>query len=216
MRIRTAAVAGLVVAAGLAGPAAAAPKKLCNLVVDGTGDTFALRYQDTYHSLGVPYGPQEDKLDLTGADLGSSTKFFTAVIRVKNVSATVGTAPGGVEYDVNFTNPSYAGTLYLRAIYPSSGSPVYEFGYRTGAVATTLPTKLADATGFVDPKRNEIHITVPAGAFANAGGLKPNAKIAFGEVTAGRYAGGRAVFADVVVGDKVYPTHAASCVTPGK
>jgi len=224
MTTRRAAAAALALTLAATGAAHAAPKAkpkpkpkpLCNLVTDPSGDTFALRYQDSYHTQGAPYGPQEDGLDLLGADFGSDAKSFTAVVRVKNLSAAVGTAPGGVEFDVNFTSPKAELPLYLRAVYPANAAPFYEFGSRESYVVTSLATKIADATGFVDKAKNEVHITVPVAAFKTVGGLAAGTKLAFGEVTSGRYAGGRAVFADVVVGEKTYPAGAYSCVTPGK
>jgi hypothetical protein len=223
MRARTALLASLLAVGSVAGIGHAAAKKPCQLVKDPAGDTFLARYQETAKGLGapVPYGPQEDSLDILSADVASNAKTLTAVIRVKKLS-TASTSPGGTSYDVNFTIPGAEFPLYVRAVLAAGAAPTFEAGYKEPippAVVslTTLATKLADGTGIADPKTSEIRIHIPISAFSKQGkGLTPGTKLSLGEITAARYAGGRGLFADVVVATQIYKAGAVNCVTPGK
>jgi hypothetical protein len=222
MRARTVLLVSLLAVGSLAGAGHAA-KKPCLLVQDPAGDTFAARYQETGQELGapVPYGPQEDSLDLVSADVASNAKTLTAVIRVNKLSDAA-TSPAGRSYDLNFTIPGAPNALYIRAVLATGSAPTYEAGYKMpvgaeGINPTTLATKLADGTGTADTKKNEIRIHVPISAFSKQGkGIKPGTKLSLGEITAGRYAAGRGVFADVVVAEKIYKAGAVNCVNPGK
>jgi hypothetical protein len=200
------------VVAGGAVAAPAKPKPVCNLVQDAESDTFLLRYQDTAGA----YGPQEDSLDIVSADLASDAKTLTGVIRVKSLAAAAATSPGGVSYDINFTTPDIASPVYVRAVVPSSGEPTAEAGTRENAVVTSIATPLGDGTVVVDTKKNEVRFSFPLADFTPAGGLKPGAKLTFGDVTTGRAAGSRGVFADAATSDKTYTVGAPSCVVPGK
>ena len=223
MRARTALLVSLISVGTVAGVAEAAPKpkpkpKPCKLVTDPANDTFAARYQETANELGapVPYGPQEDTLDILSVDIASNAKTLTAVIRVKKLG-TAATSPGGISFDVNFTIPDGTAPLYLRAVAAAGATPTFEGGTKTSAVATTVANKLADGTGVLDTKTNEIRIHVPIAAFKAQGkGITPTKALTLGEISAGRYAAGRGVFADVVVAGKVYKAGAVNCVTPGK
>ena len=218
MRARTALLASLITVGSVAGLAEAAPKKLpCLLVTDPANDTFLARQQDQYHPQGAPYGPQEDGLDIVSADIASDGKILTAVVRLKNLAAAVATAPGGRSVDVNFTIPDFEYILYVRAV-DTGGAPTFEAGFKEPLPAvTTLPTKLGDGTGVLDAKTNEVRIHVPLAVFSKQGsGIKAGKKLSIGEITTGRYAGGRGVFSDVVVAEKVYTAGAKNCVKPGK
>jgi hypothetical protein len=200
----------------LAGGAAAAPAKpkpVCNLVQDAENDTFLVRAQDTAGA----FGPQEDAMDIVSADLASDAKTLTGVIRVKDLAAATATSPGGVSYDINFTTPDIDSPVYIRAFVPGSGDPVTDAGTRESVVVTSLATSLGEGTAVVDEAKNEVRFSFPLAHFTPAGGLKPGAKLTFGDVTTGRALNsGRAVFADVATSDKTYTVGAPSCVAPGK
>lgn len=217
MRLRTALLASGLAVAALASPSSAAPK--CNIVTDAAGDTFLLRYQEI--PPGGAYGPQEDSLDIVSADLASDGKVLTAVIRLKNLAAAASTSPGGAGYDLNFTSPNSKLGLFMRATRTSAGE-VFEAGFKDpvgagGINLTTLSTILSPATGVFDAAKNEIRMHVPLAVFDAQGGIKKDNLLTFGEVTSGRAAGSRSVFADAAVAEAAtYKVGADSCVKPGK
>lgn len=205
-------LAGAATAAPAKAPAKAkAAKAVCNLFSDPKGDTFALRSQDTAGQ----YGPQEDGLDIVSGDLASDATTLTGVLRVANLSAAVPTSPGGVSFDINFLSGASDAPLYIRAVVTAAGSTA-EAGTRETLVATSLPTPLGAGTVIVDKPKNEVRFSFPLALFASVGGLKPGAKLVFGDVTTGRAIGARAVFADVASQVKGYAVGARSCVIPGK
>lgn len=215
MRARPALALALLPALLVGGAATAAPAKakpVCNLVVDPQDDTFLLRSQDGAGT----YGPQENTADILSADVASDAKTLTGVIRVKSLAAAAATSPGGISYDINFTTASIAAPVYVRALVPSSGAPTAEAGTRESVVVTSLSAPLGAGTVTVDKAKNEVRFSFPVSLFTPAGGLKPGTKITFGDITTGRAAGSRAVFADVATGGKAYTIGAPSCVVPGK
>jgi hypothetical protein len=196
-----------------AGGAVAAPAKVaCNLVTDAKDDTFLLRSQDGAGA----FGPQEDAADIVSADVASDAKNITGVIRVKSLAAAPSTAPGGLSYDINLTSSATDLPLYIRAIVPSSGAPTAEAGSRESVVVTSISVPLGSGTVVVDKAKNEVRFSFPVALFDSVGGLKPGTKLNFGDVTTGRAAGSRAVFADVAVEGKTYAAGTKSCVVPGK
>lgn len=217
MRVRllraatTAGVLGLVASAGLAA-AAPAPKPVCNLIDDPKDDTFLVRAQDGAGT----YGPQEDSLDIVTADVATDAKTLTGVIRVKSLAAAAATSPGGASYDINFTTPSSPSPLYVRAVVPSTGEPTAEAGSRESLVVTSVSAALGAGTVVVDEAKNEVRFSFPLDHFKAVGGLKPGAKLTFGDITTGRAAGSRAVFADAATSTKTYTVGAPSCVAVGK
>lgn len=220
MRTRPVLAVTLAASLTLAGGAAlAAPKKkpapkpkpVCNVVTDDTGDTFLLRSQD-----GVQPGPQEDALDLVSADLASDGKTITAAIRVKAISAAAPTAPGGRGFDINFAGPANPTELFVRATVSATGAVTTEAGSRGETVGVTrVSTVLGTGTGVLDAAKNEVRFSFPVAVFATVGGFKVGDTLAFGEITTGRAAGPRAVFADVAVPGTSYKVGTPSCVPLG-
>lgn len=209
---RTAVAASLALSLAAAGGALAGPKPSCNLITDEEGDTFLLRTQDGPGA----YGPQEDTADIVSADVATDAKTITGVIRVKSLASAASTSPGGISYDINFTTDSIDAPLYIRAVVPRSGEPTSEAGSRQSVVVTSVSAPLGEGEVVVDADNNEVRFSFPIAYFDELGGLKPGAKLAFGDVTTGRAAGSRAVFADVAASDKTYTVGAQSCVKPGK
>lgn len=215
MKLRAALAASctLALAASGASAFAAAPHKACNLVKDNTGDTFALRSQDT----AAKYGPQEDSLDIKTVDIATNAKYVTGVMRVVKLAATPPTSPYGVSYEIEWLVPGSDNPLYLAAERSLDGGDVFVAGFRDAT--SNLGTALATVKGTFDVAKSEIRITAPVGVFSGQGkGMKPGVKITFGDLdqTASRNGVAVSVFADVVRSGVVYTTGAPSCVTPGK
>lgn len=221
--MRTRPTLALVVAASLltaGGVAAAAPKPkpkpkpkpVCNVVTDEKDDTFLLRSQD-----GTQPGPQENGLDLVSADLASDGKTITAAVRVVDIDAAVPTSPGGRGFDINFAGPANAAELFVRAVVSATGAVTTEAGNRGETVGVTrLSTVLASGTGVLDVAKNEVRFSFPVSVFTPAGGFKVGDSLSFGEITTGRVAGPRAVFADVAVPGTLYKVGTPSCLAVGK
>ena len=212
----------------VSGAATAAPVKVCNLVTDPSGDTFLLRYQDELPLAGhvLPYGPQEDGLDITSVDVATNATTITAVVRFKAVSSAIATSPRGYTARVQFATPDALGadrTFYLDALV-TGGTGTFQAGYRD--VTANVSTKLTDATGVIDTKANEIRISAPLSAWASTnGGLKNGTVLDMGyDQTASRFVAtnpatgsNTSAFADVVVGEeKSYKVGTPSCVPVGK
>jgi len=229
MNVRTAALLAVALTATGVGTAQAATKpkpapKLCNIVQDPTGDTFAFRSQELVKT----FGPQENAFDITSADIASDGKVVTAVVRVKALSTAIQTSPLGSAYAFDFKLPTSEDTASLRAVFVTGQAPYYEATYKKD-IANSPSTFLGTATGSYDTKKNEVHITAPVGLFAVLGEMKKNTLIQPADDAA---ASGRAVppspgvkdqpvatrfvFADVAAPLKSIRVGAPSCVTPGK
>lgn len=217
MRVLTVtALASTVLLTGVAGHADAAkrpkPKPIppvCNLVTDPKGDTYITRDQDI---IGV-YGPQEDALDITSADIASDAKNITAVIRVVKLAKTIATG-AGQGYELEFTSPGAAGPLYLAASI-LNGTETYSVGKRD-ATTNTSTSLGKDATGVFDLAKSEVRITAPISDFASEGqGAKPGARLSPTLVTASRNLVAVNVFADNASGTGTYIAGNPSCVKVG-
>lgn len=226
MKTRSAVVLALTAAAltGTAADAAPKPKPVCKIVLDGTGDTFLARPQET-----AGPGPQEDGFDITSADIASDAKTLTAVIRVKKLSTAIQTSPAGAGFAFDFLLPSSPMQGSLRAVYVTGQPAYYEATYKDPSVPNSPSTFLGLAKGFADTKKNEVHISVPVSMFSVLGQIKKGTKIqpAGDAATSGRAVppspgtkgqpvATRYAFADVATESKIYTVGAKSCVTPGK
>ena len=223
MNVRIAvALAAAVCCIGAAAEAAPV-KKVCNLVVDGTGDTFAARAQD-----GTAPGPQDNAFDIKSADIASDGKFVTAAIRVASLSAAQ-TSPQGRGFAFDFLLPSSDMQGSLRAVLITGQAPYFEATYKDPSVPNSPSTFIQTVTGVVDEKKGEIRITAPVSAFSILGAIKKGTLIspAADAATSGRAvppapasAGQpittRYVFADVATDSKPFRVGTPSCVTPGK
>ena len=220
MRLRTAALASVVVGLVVSAPARAAVPS-CRLFEDAKGDTFAVRYQDT---VGGPYGPQEDSLDIVSGDLAGDATNLTAVIRVVGLEETAATSPGGLSFRVQFIAPTTAEdeNLWLAARV-GSGEPVFTAGYR--AMTANVSTKLADVKGVFDYDANEVRITAPLKTWDSRGGVKLGSKLMLSglDQTTSRFVAvnpatgaDTAAFADVTTSDSSYKVGDKSCLAVGK
>lgn len=208
-------------AAGGAVAAPAKPKPVCNLITDEKNDTFALRSQDAQGA----YGPQEDALDIVSGDLASDGKVLTAVLRVKKMALSSGTAPNGLSFRVQFTHGGLDEDTNLFLSGRASGTAqVFTAGSR--AITANLSTKLADVKGVFDVTKSEVRISAPLEVFKSlGGGIKKGTKLQLADLdqTASRFitvnpatGADTATFADVGNSASSYTVGAPSCVVPGK
>lgn len=209
-RLRTAIALSVAAAVVGAGAATAAPKPVCNLLTDPAGDANGSFIAD-----GISGAPSEDAVDIVSADIASSKKLVTTVLRVKKLSTSSLTAPGGLHWKFFFTvGDSQA---YTQAVAPAGGSVSFTYGTIDDATGTS--TSLGEAVGVLDTKKSEIRITVPASALPET--PKPGAKIAELAPNAGRFFGNdnAVTFSDSTdsaTSDKTYVAGSASCVAVGK
>ena len=197
-----------------AGGALAAPKPVCNLIVDEKGDTFLLRTQDGAGA----FGPREDALDIVGGDLASDGKVITGVLRVVKLAKSAPTSPSGVSFRLQFAMPNQEDSNLYMTANAVGGAESFAVGVRNVALNTS--TKLADAKGVFDVAKSEVRISAPLSAFSSvSGGIKPGMKLTFADLdqTSSRPSGlGPSVFADVTQSPKTYTVGTPSCVAPGK
>jgi hypothetical protein len=199
-------LSSLVLTCGVAGAAAKkpVPKPVCNLVLDDAGDASVLGPD-----------PSDSSLDILSADVASDAKSFTAVLRVKSVSAG-SLAATGRNYYVQITTPSYPNPIYFS--YETDPTGAYynwgELAPGTGGVGTY--TSKGTATGSIVPAKNEIHITVPVAELRLLANLKPGTKVS--SVHANTTAAFVVLVSTVDEADssKAYIAGAKSCVVPGK
>lgn len=206
--LRTLTVAGslgLVAGAGLAG---AAPKPVCNLVTDATGDGTGFVMTD------MDYLPNDPNLDLVSGDVATKGRTVTAVIRTAELALSDPAAPTGRAHYANFTVGGT--TLYLSAALNGSGAATYSAGY-----LDTTRQGLGAVTGTIDVAKKEVRISAPVSIFAAQAKIKDGTKIMDLNLLAQRYVGDRAVVgatpsADEATGGKTYTAGAPSCVAVGK
>ena len=206
--------------------AVAAPAPVCNLVQDAKGDTFAVRAQDTQKA----YGPQEDAFDLVSLDVASNSTTLTGVFRVAKLATTAGTAPGGLDYKIQFVIPGQdpaKENFIVNARTDRAGAPTFLLALRTVlAQGQAVSTKIADATGSFDLAKNEVRVHVPLTAVKSGSStLVKGAELTFkgldqtsSRSTVVNPATGTATaaFADVAATEKSYKLGTPACVIPGK
>ena len=229
MQVRLALVPVVALVAVTAPFAQAAPKAkpVCQTISDAKGDTFAVRVQDSQGA----YGPQEDGLDITSADLASDGKVVTAVVRIAALSRAVATSPQGITVGVDFSIGSSDSIVRLSAALVSGAADRFEVSATAAdALPNTPSTYVGEATGIVDAKAGEVRIHAPAKLLEPYGALKAGVKLIPSEAqsatasrgvppittTPGQPMTTRGPFADVAAGGKTYVVGTASCVKPGK
>lgn len=213
VRLRTAVAVGLVSALALGGAAQAAPKKAkpkpvpptCNLIVDPAGDDGSEVFQ---HS---------QSLDLLGADIASSAKLVTAVLRVaKLTKSDSAAAPTGRAWYLEFSVANGQAPLWLGAQSTPSGE-LFRYGWVDGSIRRSLGT----AEGAFDEAKNEIRITAPVDVWADRGSVKAGTKVTGLAAASYNFLGVAAVGGSLQPGDtaetsKMYQAGAPSCVVVGK
>lgn len=229
MRIRTALVPVTALVAVAVPSASAATKAApsCNTIKDPAGDTFVARTQDQQGK----YGPQEDGLDITSADLASDGKVVTAVVRIAKLSRSVTLSPTGLTTGIEFTIGGSDSIVRLQAVLISGQADRFEVTtIAADALPNTPSTYVGEATGVVDLAKKEVRITAPAALLAPYGPLAPGVKLIPGDAqsatvsrgvpaittTPGQPATTRGPFADVAIGGTPVVAGAPSCVVPGK
>ncbi|MBC7373347.1 MAG: hypothetical protein H7323_05090 [Frankiales bacterium] len=178
--------------------AAPAPKPVCNLITDPTGDVT------------VPSA----NLDIVSADIASDARRLTGVIRVSKLATSDGTAPTGVAYSFYFKLPGSAVQYYLLAsVEPAPvGATTFEFG--TVETGNSL-TPIGPATGVIDLAKSEVRITAPT--TLGSVKVKPGSKIVSLQAFTQRRFVVLLSGADSTELDesKTYTAGTRSCVTPG-
>ena len=155
-RLRPALATGVVLALAATGVASAAaksaaPKPVCNLVVDPAGDS------SVYPAGGV----QDDALDITSVDLATDKTNITGVIRVKKLATSSPNAPTGMNWTVNFT---VDGTVFSMAGHATAaGTTVFDTAYQTTTGGSLYGP---GTTGVFDTAKNEVRITAPLSLFS--------------------------------------------------
>lgn len=162
MKARSALLAIVVLAAATAPAALAAtrkaPKPVCNIIKDDTGDAGAAE---------VP-GDAND--DIVSGDLASDGRTITAVIRTAALAQPDPASPLGQGFYVRFSARGSDKLLYLAARTYVTGT-VFSYGYSAADPATGVNTSysLGAAKGVVDTAKKEVRVTVPVADFGKAG-----------------------------------------------
>jgi len=204
------ALTGSLLGAGVAGAATKPkpkpkPKPVCNLVTDDAGDASILGPD-----------PSDDTFDILGADIASNAKTFTAVMRIKNLSASSPTSVTGRNYYLQITLPSFANPIYFSYEMDATGG-VYKWGdLEPGQGGVASYTSKGDGTGTINTAKNEIHISVPVADIAALGKVTPGTKISAIHVNTTAVLGVLVTDVDSADNTKAYIAGALSCVTPGK
>ena len=208
MRARPALALALLPVLLAAGAASGAPKPVCNLVTDATGDGtgFLMTDQD--------YLPNDPNLDLVSGDVATKGRTLTAVIRTAELALSDSASPTGRAYYANFTVGGVE--LFLSAALDGAGAATYSGGY-----IDTTRQSLGTVTGVVDVAKKEVRIHAPVSLFAEQAKIKDGVKITDLNLLAQRYVGDRSAAgvtpsADEAVGGKSYSAGAPSCVAVGK
>ena len=147
--------------------------------------------------------------------MASNAKYFTAVLRVKNLSAS-SLAATGRNYYVQFSTPTAKNPIYLSYETSPLGT-FYSWGaLEPGAGGVGTYTAEGDAIGTVNKAKNEVRLSVPIGELAALARLKPGAKVT--KLHANTTAAFVVLVSDVDQADskKTYITGTPSCVKPGR
>jgi hypothetical protein len=208
--LRTRSALCLALAASLtgAGAATAAPKPVCNLVVDPAGDVVLE---------GQAY--DDPALDVLGADLASDDKRITVVLKMGAVDGVDAKAPMGRAVYFSFTTPGGVKPMYLSASFDPALGMLYDFGSVVGTGYTSANTSGTAASGSVDAAKKTITISAPA----DLGGLlKPslNRRLTSLDVRStvlvGAARAGLVFDADRAASKASYTTGTPSCVAVAK
>ncbi|MCW2571315.1 MAG: hypothetical protein JWO88_1373 [Frankiales bacterium] len=204
------AVVAVVALTGALQAASAKPARVCNLVTDPAGDA-----NGTFLQEGISGVPSEDAVDITSADVATNGKLLTTVLRVKKLSASSPTSPGGLHWKF-FFNVGGA-QIYTQAVAATGSAPTFAFGTIDATSGTSK--SLGTAEGVLDTAKNEVRVTVPLSALPER--PKSGSKINTLAPNAGRFAGNDNVgtfsdSTDSATSDKSYTVGALSCVAVGK
>jgi hypothetical protein len=182
------------------------PKPVCNLIKDDSGDA----------SLQPPV-PSDDSLDIVGGDLASDAKNVTAVIRIKDLSATSVASLSGRNYYFLFSVPTSENPIYFSYESDATGNAA-AFGTLVPNATTGVGTytSAGTATATLVPEKNEIHLTVPVSTLGVVGKVKPGTKVTGMSISTTQVLGVLVAEIDTADAAKSYVAGALSCVKPGK
>ena len=195
LRLAVTAATGLSLLA--AGGALAAPKPVCNLVSDPTGDVT------------LPSAA----LDVVSADIATDAKSLTGVIRVAKLANSDGTAPTGFAYNFRFKVAGDPTQFYLLA--SSVPSPIGQTTFEYGTISLNRLTPLGEAKGVLDLAKSEVRVTAPTSLGSVK--VKPGTKLVDLQAITQRRFVVLLSSADSTVIDekKTYTAGTPSCVKPG-
>jgi hypothetical protein len=200
--------AALAATAGVAGAATPKVKPACNLLTDAAGDATG-----SFIAEGLPT-PNEDAVDIVSGDVATKGRVLTSVLRVKKLSESSLSAPGGLHWKFFF---NVDGTqVFTQAVAEAGAAPTFVIG--TIDEATGTSTTLGDVTGVIEVAKNEVRVTAPFSILPAT--PKPGSKITSLEPNAGRYVNAVAVSfsdsTDTATSSNSYTVGAPSCVAVGK
>jgi hypothetical protein len=185
------------------------PKPVCNLLTDEAGDA-----DGTFLAEGaVPQS--EDSVDIVTGDVAADGKFLTTVLRVKKLSESSSTAPGGLHWKFFVTVGGQE--IYTQAIAPTGAEPFFAYGQIDETSGTSK--RLGDAVGKIDTVKNEVRVSVPIKSLPMS--IKTGTRIDTLEPNAGRYFGSPtgspslSDSTDTATSGKTYRVGTLSCVKPG-
>ncbi|HUR52371.1 MAG TPA: hypothetical protein VMZ11_09620 [Mycobacteriales bacterium] len=185
------------------------PKPVCKLLVDPAADA-----DGTFVAAGV-LPISEDGVDIVSGDVAADTRFLTTVLRVKKLSTSSPTAPGGLHWKFFVTVGGEQ--IYTQAIAPAGGSPIFAFGKIDETSGTS--TQLGPASGKIDLAKSEVRVSVPIKSLPMR--VKLGTRIDTLEPNAGRYFGAPSGSpslsdsTDTATSTKTYRVGTLSCVKPG-
>lgn len=132
---------------------ATAPRPVCDLVTDPSGDVTP-----------AAPGVQNGDYDIRSADVATDGKLLTAVIRLTSLAPEDTSSPMARDYEFDFVanNSSFG----LQASLLTGGVSYEAVYYGTNAPAGRTGTDLGVITGVVDATRHEVRMTAPLSMFA--------------------------------------------------
>lgn len=140
-------------------------KPVCNLVTDPSGDA----------SPQTPV-PSDDTIDILSADIATNATQITAVLRLKNLSASSVPSQTGVSYEFDFSAPGGSNTLFLAYNADDSGSHS-SFGDIESIGGQNNNTSKGPAVTVFDKAKNEVRITAKLSDLSALGKFKPGTKL---------------------------------------
>jgi hypothetical protein len=147
----------------------AAPRRkmACKLVTDPAGDTSA--------SLG-PSDPFGSQLDILSADIATSTRNVTVVLRLPALTAADPSNPQGRVYEFDFTARE-KNFIFLGSLLPGGntfGVYISDTRFEEGKSGARSAIGIGEAKGVLDTERKEVRMTAPLEVFAPHASLSKN------------------------------------------
>ena len=135
-----------------------APKQVCHIVTDATGDA-------SYNNV-----PGDGNDDIVSGDLASDGKTLTVVLRLAALAEPDPTSPFGQGFFMRFNAKGSDNQLFMSARTFPTGT-AFAYGYSGADPTSGINTSytLGAATGVIDTAKKEVRISAPNAAFSAAG-----------------------------------------------